>query len=384
MNISRATGISVEPVRSHRDMRLFLETPLLLHGDEPLYVPLPMFMEKDQLAPARNPFWKHAERGLFVALRANRPVGRIAAVIDHHLDAAAGQRVGVWGYFACEDNADVAQALFHAVEDWHGARSEGGAVFLRGPLNPSLNYTAGMLVEGFEHFPPFMNPWNPPYYPALAEACGMEKEQDLFFYRFSRLDNVSVCHQELDKDFTRNTGFRLRRSTKATYDDDMRLLADLYTRCWSGNWGFTPISAEEMRYSWLVMRHLPTVAELIFLEQRGEAVGMILFGADLGQILKRLNGRLSLAALWHFMRGLRSIRRVRMFMFGIAPECRRGIATFQLLYGAVKLFADTAQLDYMDAGWILEENANINHICERLQGERLTRARVYRRTCSRA
>jgi hypothetical protein len=381
MQTKRATETSIEPVRSKHSLKLFLETPLLLHRNDPFWVPLPMFMEKDQLAPQRNPFWKHAEHGLFVALRDKRPVGRIAAVIDHHLDAAAGQRVGIWGYFACEDNADTAAALFQAVEDWHSARPEGKAAFLRGPLNPSLNYTAGMLVEGFEHFPPFMNPWNPPYYPPLAEACGMEKEQDLFFFRFILADHLAVCHQELNKEFTKKTQFSLRRSTRATYADDMRLLADLYTRCWSDNWGFTPLSAEEITYSWTLMRYLPIVSELIFLERQGEPVGMILFGADLSRALKRLNGRFSLSAPWQVIKGLGEVEGTRMFMFGLDNKYRRGIATFQLLYGAINICADIGGIKYMDAGWTLEDNVNINRICERLQGKKITRSRMYRRMC---
>ena len=385
MKSTLAPNLRIEPVRSKRDLRLFLETPLLLHRDEPFWVPLPMFLEKDQLDQAGNPFWQHADRELFLALRGDRPVGRIAAVIDHDLDAATGQRVGVWGYFACEDDAAAASALFQAVEDWHGARPEGGPAFLRGPLNPSLNYAAGMLVEGFERFPSFMNPYNPPYYPPLAEACGMEKEQDLFFYRFCRAANFDICHQELDKNFARGSEhYRLRRSTRATYAGDMRLLADLFTRCWSDNWGFTPMHAEEIRHSWAAMRWIPAPSEMIFLEYKGEAVGMSLYGADLGQVLKRLNGRLTLAAPWQAIAGLRAVDGVRLYMFGVTRKHRRGLAIFRLLLGTINTFTDTTKLDYMDAGWVLEDNVNMNQICERLKGERLSRSRIYRRECVRA
>ena len=385
MNPTLAPNIRVEPVRSKRDLRLFLETPLHLHKNEPFWAPLPMFLEKDQLDRTSNPFWKHADRELFLAFRDGRAVGRIAAVIDHDLDAATGERVGVWGYFVCEDDAAAASALFRAVEDWHGARPEGRAAFLRGPLNPSLNYAAGMLVEGFERFPSFMNPYNPPYYPPLVEACGMEKEQDLFYYRFCRAANFDICHQELDKNFARGAEhYHLRRSTRATYGGDMRLLADLFTRCWSDNWGFTPMHAEEIRHSWAAMRWIPAPSEMIFLEYKGEAVGMTLYGADLGPLFKRLNGRLTPAAPWQALAGLRAVDGVRLYMFGVTKKHRRGLATFRLLLGTINTFTDTTRLDYMDAGWVLENNVNMNQICERLKGERLTRSRIYRRECGRA
>ena len=384
MNPTPAPDIRIEPVRSKRDLRLFLETPLNLHKDEPFWAPLPTFLEKEQLDRSANPFWKHADRELFLAFRGERAVGRIAAVIDHDLDAVTGERVGVWGYFACEDDPAVATALFRAAEDWHNARPEGRAAFLRGPLNPSLNYAAGMLVEGFERFPSFMNPYNPPYYPPLVEACGMEKEQDLFYYRFCRAANFDICNQELGKNFARGAEhYTLRRSTRATYDEDMRLLADLFTRCWADNWGFTPMHAEEIRHSWAVMRWLPAPSELTFLEYKGEAVGMSLYGADLGRLFKRLNGRISLSAPWHLFAGLRAVDGVRLYMLGVTKKHRRGLAIFRLLLGTINAAADTAALDYVDAGWVLEDNVNMNQICERLKGERLTRSRIYRRECGR-
>ena len=164
----------------------------------------------------------------------------------------------------------------------------------------------------------------------------------------------------------------------------MRLLADLITRCWADNWGFTPMHAEEIRHSWAVMRWLPAPSELTFLEYKGEAVGMSLYGADLGRLFKRLNGRISLSAPWHLFAGLRAVDGVRLYMLGVTKKHRRGLAIFRLLLGTINAAADTAALDYVDAGWVLEDNVNMNQICERLKGERLTRSRIYRRECGRA
>ena len=52
----------------------------------------------------------------------------------------------------------------------------------RGPVNPSLNYTCGLLVDGFDSPPTFLMTYNPPYYAALIEACGFAKAQDLYAY----------------------------------------------------------------------------------------------------------------------------------------------------------------------------------------------------------
>ena len=57
------------------------------------------------------------------------------------------------------------RALLRHVEAW--ARSRGRAL-LRGPLNPSLNESAGLLIDGFDTDPMVMMPHNPPDYAGIS------------------------------------------------------------------------------------------------------------------------------------------------------------------------------------------------------------------------
>ena len=376
-------GLSVQQVRSGRDLEIFLGVPFVLHKNEPFWVPVPKFIEKDQLSPDRNPFWTEAKRELFVAMRDGSPVGRIVAIQDNRLDKNTGERVGAWGYFVCEENVETALALFQAVEAWHAQRPEGEAVFLRGPLNPSLNYTAGLLVEGFDHFPCFMTPYNPEYYHGLIAACGMAKEEDLYCYRFSREVMQGLCDSIFGKTSASDSEYRIRRSVWKTFFNDMRLLAEMFDKCWSDNWGFTPLTAEEIHYSWSLMRYLPVSGELFFLEHRGQTVGMVLFGADLGPLFKLLNGRmLSLSTPFNIVKGLRSVKGVRIYLLGVTPKYRRTRAIFRLLNETINMAMATPTNNYVDGGWILERNIKMIKICEHLGGKVANRLRIYRRECT--
>ncbi len=53
---------------------------------------------------------------------------------------------------------------------------------VRGPVNPSLNYDCGLLIDGFDSPPTFLIPYNRDYYGRLIEAFGFKKVQDLFSY----------------------------------------------------------------------------------------------------------------------------------------------------------------------------------------------------------
>jgi hypothetical protein len=44
-------------------------------------------------------FWAHAECILFIGLRNNEPVGRIAAIIDYSLAGESKTTIGFFGFF---------------------------------------------------------------------------------------------------------------------------------------------------------------------------------------------------------------------------------------------------------------------------------------------
>ena len=87
-----------------------------------------------------------------MAWRGDRPVGRIAAIDDDRHNEVHGDSMAFFGFFEAED-AEVAQALLTTAEEWGRGR---GRAALRGPANPSLNHTAGLLVEGFDSPPVVM------------------------------------------------------------------------------------------------------------------------------------------------------------------------------------------------------------------------------------
>ena len=69
--------------------------------------------------------------------------------------------------------------MFESARRW---LADHGMTAIRGPMNPSINYEIGLLVEGFDSPPKFMMTYNPPYYGTLIEAYGFEKSQDLYAY----------------------------------------------------------------------------------------------------------------------------------------------------------------------------------------------------------
>ena len=102
---------------------------------------------------------------LLLAWRGHDIVGRIAAIDDRRHYETYHDDVAMFGFFEAAD-ASVTRALLAEVEAWalaHGRR------FVRGPLNPSLNESAGLLVDGFDTDPMVMMPHNPRAYAAFLD-----------------------------------------------------------------------------------------------------------------------------------------------------------------------------------------------------------------------
>ena len=236
-------ALRIVAVHDEASLDDFVALPWAVHARHPLWVPPLRAQDKALLTPGKHPFWNAARRELFLAVRGNEIAGRIAAIVDDNHNAYARERCGVFGFFECRNDRPAAHALFAAARDWLAGQ---GMSFMRGPINPSTNYTCGMLVDGFDCPPAIMMPWNPPYYAELAESWHLRKEQDLFAYLIERerLDLPQWLRDEVAR--IKDEGrFTRRISSRATLAEDIRIMLDLYRESWAQNWGFTPLSPAE-------------------------------------------------------------------------------------------------------------------------------------------
>ena len=172
-------ALEVQPVRSGRDRREFIELPYRLHATSPHWTP-PLRIERRLfLSPRFNAFFKHGEAELFLARREGRVVGRISAHIDHAYNAFHGSRWGMWGFFECEDDQEAADALLSAAEAWHRERDRDRMV---GPMDFVMNDESGIVIEGGDLDAMIRQPWQPPYYRELCERAGLECALSVYDY----------------------------------------------------------------------------------------------------------------------------------------------------------------------------------------------------------
>jgi len=135
--------LEITAVERSSDLDAFIELPWKIYEGDPNWAPPLKRFVRRVLDPRQHPFWKFAERVLFLARRGPEVVGRIAGIIDRNYNNYHKTSMGTWGFFECLNDREAAEGLMTAVSDWVRWK---GMTYLCGPLNPSTNYEIGLLV----------------------------------------------------------------------------------------------------------------------------------------------------------------------------------------------------------------------------------------------
>ncbi len=369
-------------MRSRRDLNAFIKLPFALYRSEPRWI-APLLMDlKKQLNREKNPFFKHAEAEFFLARRNGHYVGRISAHVDRHLNEFQDNNWGLWGWFECEDDPEAARALLAAAEAWLRERGCGAMV---GPMDYTTNDACGLLIQGHERPPIILCPWHYPYYQRLIEQdVGLEKAMDLHMWSLhvDTRENVHPAIWEIADKLELEHGIVCRNFRKKDLQAEVGRFLEVYNSAWERNWGFVPLTEEEVRHyakdlGPVLDENWAMVAER---KDTGEVVGAALTLPDYNQVLAKLRprGRLLPFGWITALRERRHIDSVRVFALGVKPAYQHtGVAArfYQMHFDA----AERTPQKGGEMGWILEINRPMNRAMEGMGGKIVRRYRVYQR-----
>ncbi len=371
--------VNVRPVRGRRDLDAFIKLPFRLHPDTPWVPPL-IAERREFLDRDRNPFFAHAEAEYFLAEREGRVVGRITAQIDERWTQHNGGNDGMFGFFECERSPETAAALLDAAAAWLRER---GRERVLGPMDFTTNDECGLLIDGYDLEPFLLEPWHPPYYRDLLEGLGMTKAMDLLMWKLE-LGHLrqgdrfhDLIHQAAEAAVSEH-GVVVRHMRKRDLEAEVARFMEVYNEAWDRNWGFVPISEEEVRFQAKNLKPILDENWAMIAERDGEVVGAALTLPDINQVLRRMNGRLLPLGWWRFLTGRRKIDRVRVFALGVKPAYQHlGVAA--ALYVEHVETAARVRQKWGEMGWILEVNEAMNRAMEGMGGTVVKRYRLYER-----
>lgn len=356
-------AVEVRPVAGRADLERFLRLPWRVYADDPLWVPPLLSDVRAALNPAKHPFHAHAAVVTFLAWRGREPVGRIAAIVNRAHNDFHDDTVGFFGLFEAFDDQGVADALLAAAESWLRER---GMTSVQGPMNLSTNEeicSPGVLVDGFHRPPVIMMAHTPPYYARLLERAGYVKAKDLLSYWIESPEPSPRLRRAYDR-LLRDGDVTVRSLDMRRFDEDVATIQDIYNSAWERNWGFVPLTGEEVVHAAAQLKPAvnPRICAIAYVA--GAPAGFILSLPDYNIALRRMNGRLFPFGIFKLLWYRRRIDTVRTITLGLQPE-HRGRGLEALLIAHINLEAMDFGFWHGECSWILEDNVPMRRVLER-------------------
>ncbi|WP_424246107.1 ribosomal protein S18 acetylase RimI-like enzyme [Elusimicrobium posterum] len=345
--------VEIIPV-TKKNLNKFINFPYQLYKEDSFWVG-DLKMDAKHLL-TKDPFWRHATKKLFLAVRSGKVVGRIAAIINHTHNEYWNEHTGMFGFFDSIDDSVVSDALFKAAKTW---LKEKGMAVIRGPFNPSTNHPCGMLVEDFTNVPFVMMPYNYPYYEKLVLSAGLNKVKDLLAFERSEFDKFSPRFDKIINRAMSKQNIVMRPIDIKNINAEALLIREIYNKSWAQNWGFLPMSEAEIlelakQLKMIVDPRLTCIAEM-----DGKPAGFYICVPNMNDVLKILKGSiLNPIRLAKALIAWKKIKTARLIMLGVLPEYRkRGLDLIlmkHIVEGGPKVGYWMAELS-----WMLEDNKNI-------------------------
>jgi hypothetical protein len=369
--------LTISPANSRRDIRAFIDLPPRLYAGQPGYQP-PMRMDRALLLdPRKGAFFKQGRVQYWLARRDGALVGRISAQVGQEKAVGMPEGAGMFGCLDSIDDAQVVGALLQAAQDW---LREQECSHIYGPMLLDINGEPGLLVEGFEESAMTMTPWHPPYLAAHIEAQGLTKWRDLFGFRMERED---LALKPPKKSVNRRQFAVFRAITPASVVRDVPILRDIYNDGWKENWGFVPITLADFRGLTSVLRPFLSSQTGTVVEVDGTPVAILLVIPNMFELNKGIGATPS--PLGWLKLGLRALRfrptSFRIILLGIGSGFRYNTmekaALLIKMFESVAIQEITVNMNYLEAGWVLENNTAVLSIVNRAGFKRNRIFRLY-------
>jgi GNAT superfamily N-acetyltransferase len=378
--------LTINQAKTQEEKMEFIRFPWEVYRGDPNWVP-PLVSERVAfLDRKKHPFHWHSDVEYFLARRDGEVVGTIAAIHNkRHVDLQE-ENVGFFGLFEVLQDREAAEALLDRAGEWLAER---GLTSMRGPASYSQNEEVGLLVDGWDGPPVVLMTYNPRYYVDLIEGAGFERAMDLLAYDLDLRalgrhgENLPPKLRRVAKKIEERGGFTVRPMKMSNFDVEVARFKQIYNSAWSRNWGFVPLTEDEIDHLAEGMKQILDPSLLWLAEKDGQPIGAMVPLPDLNQALIRAYPRPDVPEWWTMVKLLwhwkvrRRVTRMRGFAGGVIERYQgRGVDAVLMLKLAEQA---VKRYDRCEISWILENNLKMRQTCDLYGAEVYRTYRLYER-----
>ncbi len=305
-----------------KELLKFIHFPIdCIYKDNDCYVPAMIMDEVGTFDPKQNPAFDFCEAIYFMAYRNDKPVGRIAGIINRITNERNGRQEGRFGFIDFIDDNEVVDALIDAVTQW--ARGK-GMTSLTGPLGFTDMDPEGMLIEGFDQLGTQATIYNHDYYPRHMQRLGFVKDVDWVEFKvkvpeqvpekMARISNIVKQRYELKNVHVHNRTILKKKYGKAIFQ--------LINEAYDSLFGYSPLSDKQIKhYIDMYLPFLPLNDLSLIVNKDEVLVGVGVSIPSLSRALIKGRGRLFPTGWYHLIKALKGKNDiVDLMLIAIKPE----------------------------------------------------------------
>ena len=322
--------LEVKQVTSRRDLNRFIDFPFQLYKGNEFWVPPMIFDELNTLRKDKNPAFEYCDAEYWIAYRDNKPVGRIAGIINHKESERWNEKLVRFGWIDFIDSTDVSRILIETVKEWGRSKV---MTSIHGPLGFTDMDPEGMLTEGFDQISSLSAIYNYPYYVDHMEKLGFRKASDWIQFEITIPDSIPDKVERMTRIVLEKYKLHLLKPRKAS---EIRPYAAkmfaMYNKAFYDLYGFTELTKKQMdSYTQQYFGFIRPEFVSLVIDNQDDVVGFGITMPCLAKALQKAKGRLFPFGFLHILRAMKWNDTIHMYLIGVRPDYQ-GKGVLALVY----------------------------------------------------
>jgi len=372
-------GITIREISGKKALKKYVQFNIDLYKENPYAVPPLIFEEVGTLSPEKNPALEFCESVYYMAYEGEKPVGRIAGIINHKVNEKSGKKSARFGFVDFIDDTEVSDALFNAVEKW--AREKGMEEIV-GPLGFTDMDPEGLLIEGYDQPGTMVAIYNYPYYVNHITRLGYEKDNDWVEFKIYVPEEIPVKHKRISDIVQAKYKLKVLKynSIKKIVKDYGRKIFELINQAYADLYGYSALSEKQIDYyvkMYIPMVRLENVSLIV--NEKEELVGVGIAIPSMTKALQKAKGKLFPFGFIHILKALRGKNDVvDLLLVALRPDYQNTGANALLFSDLIPVFIKNGY-KYAESNPELEENGKVQSQWQYFENVQHKRRRAYKK-----
>jgi len=311
--------VTIKEIHTKKEMKQFVAFPFSLYKNNPYWVPPIIKDELSVFDSSKNPIFEIANARFFIALKNEKIVGRVVAIINSYEVEKQGIKKMRFGWFDVVDDLAVSKVLLEKVKE---IGLQNNLKYIEGPVGFNNLDKTGVLVDGFDHIGTMITWYNHPYYKDHLEQLGLKKEKEYLENKFKFKDVDAQYYSRMSAIIKKRYQLKALDFTKTKdilpYVDEMFEVFDLsYSKLST----FVPISDAQIAFfkkkyiSFINPEYIKFVVDA-----NNKLVAFAIVMPSFSEALQKAKGKLFPFGIFHLLKAKKHAKDVTFYLIGVHPD----------------------------------------------------------------